>query len=393
MKYHALLFYGIKGGNMGFNSYYVDLHVNSKTISRYEKLGYIMPKKINEKKNKIVYDTSKTVKIHVNDLPLQSNTKIDYLCDNCGEPVNVSWRRYCTYNINGKYYCRKCKQENPKFIKWLKPREKTSRSRSSSDYNIFTRTVLFRDHFICQYCGQKGKKEQLDVHHLNGYQWYVDGRTDPANGVVLCNEKLNGCHECFHAHYGKIKNTKEQFEEWIGHKLSDLDKYEKLPSFPKVYCIEDNTIYESIYDCAKQLNCSSSYVYQMCHGDRNTYKDKHYVYFDAYTKMTPDDIEKLFTDNIKRKSVIYPELGNIFRCAREAGEHYHMKTDKNISACCHNRKKHSGKCNGIRLSWMFYEDYLKLSSIEKIKLINENLETLEEGSFLMDEYKTLIKVA
>ena len=378
---------------MGFNSYYVDLHVNSKTINRYEKLGYIIPKRVNKKKHKIVYDTSKTVKVHVNDLSPQSSTKIDYLCDNCGEPVNVSWRRYCTYNLDGKYYCRKCKQENPKFIKWLKPRKKTSKSRSSSDYNIFTRTVLFRDHFTCRYCGQKGKKEQLDIHHLNGYKWCVEGRTDPENGVVLCNEKLNGCHEYFHTYYGRIRNTKEQFEEWVGHKLTDLDKYEKMPSFPKVYCIEDDKIYESIYDCAKQLNCSSSYIYQMCHGTKHTYKGKHYVYYDAYKKMNSNDIEELFSDNFKRKSVINLEFGYIFKSIREASKQYNMKSDKNISACCHKRRKYSGKYNGIKLSWMLYEDYLKLSSIEKIKLINENLETLEEGSFLMDEYKTLMKVA
>ena len=379
-----------KGATIGFNSYYVDLRVNSRTI-KYEKLGYIMPKKYNKKKKKFVYDTSKTVKIHINDLSLQSSTKIDYSCDNCGKSVDVSWRRYNIYNLDGKYYCKDCKRDNPKFIKWIKPRVKISKSRSSTDYNIFVRTVLLRDHFTCQYCGKKGKKEQLDVHHLNGYQWCVEGRTDPSNGITLCNEKLNGCHEGFHSHYGKIRNTKEQFEEWIGRKINDLDKYDKIQPFPKVYCVEDDIIYESIYDCAKQLNCSSSYVYQMCRGHRKTYKRKHYLYYDTFINMNNSDIEKLFSDNIKRNSVINLEFGNIFKCAKEAGKKYNMKTGENILACCHNRRKHSGKYNDIKLSWMLYDNYMKLSPIEKINIIKPNLETLEKESFLMQEYQTLIK--
>ena len=324
---------------MGFNSYYVNLFANSKTINRYEPLGYVMPKKYNEKKNKIVYDTSKTVQINVNDLSPDSSAKIDYSCDNCGKKVNISWRRYLKYNLDGKYYCRECKKENPKFIKWSKPRNKTSKSRSSSDYSIFVRTVLKRDNYSCRCCGVKFKNENLEVHHLNGYQWFVEGRTDPANGITLCVK----CHDNFHALYGRIRNTKEQFEEWINQKLENLDKYDKIT-------------------------------------------DKHYVYYDRYNNMTTEEINSLLSNNRSYKKIINLEFGNLFNSTKEACNVYSIKSDKNMSACCNKRRKHSGEYHGIHLSWIWYEDYIKLSNDEKIDLIEEHLGTLERESFLMQQY-------
>lgn len=371
-----------KGATMGFNSYYVDLCVNNKTINRYEKLGYIMPKKFNEKKKKIVYDTSQTIKVRVNDLPQGSGAIIDYSCDNCGRKIDVEWRRYFIYNLDGKYYCKDCKHDNPKFIKRLKPRNKISKSRSSSDYNIFIRTVLKRDNYSCRCCGVKSKNGNLEVHHLNGYQWFIEGRTDPANGITLCVK----CHDNFHTLYGKIRNTKEQFEEWIDQKLENLNKYDKITEFPKVYCIEDDIIYESIYDCAKMLNCSSSYIYQICHGTRYTYKGKHYVYYDKYNNMTTEEINSLLSSNHSYKKIINLEFGNLFNSTKEACNVYSIKSDKNMSACCNKRRKHSGKYNGIYLSWIWYEDYIKLLNNEKIDLIEEHLETLERESFLMQQY-------
>jgi len=64
-------------------------------------------------------------------------------------------------------------------------------------------------------CEITGKKtNNLVVHHLNGYNWCVEGRIDLDNVVVICEE----LHDAFHQKHGYGDNTEEQFwkfvEEW-----------------------------------------------------------------------------------------------------------------------------------------------------------------------------------
>ena len=64
-------------------------------------------------------------------------------------------------------------------------------------------------HCHCQKCGKR--QGDINAHHLNGYHWYKEGRTDVNNGVTLCS----CCHKEFHEIYNNRNNTKEQYEEWI----------------------------------------------------------------------------------------------------------------------------------------------------------------------------------
>ena len=83
------------------------------------------------------------------------------------------------------------------------------RFRKTYEFKTWVKEVYKRDSYTCQCCGEKGGK--LNAHHLDGYNWCVEKRTDVDNGITLCEN----CHNDFHGKYGRGNNTKEQFEEYL----------------------------------------------------------------------------------------------------------------------------------------------------------------------------------
>lgn len=82
--------------------------------------------------------------------------------------------------------------------------------RNIEGYSEWRNKVYERDNYTCQCCGDN-KGGNLNAHHLNGYHWFKEGRTDVNNGVTLCDE----CHKNFHDIYGYNNNTEEQYKEFI----------------------------------------------------------------------------------------------------------------------------------------------------------------------------------
>jgi hypothetical protein len=52
------------------------------------------------------------------------------------------------------------------------------------EYRLFRETVLKRDNYTCQICGERGGR--LHVDHIKSYRKYPELRTDPNNGRVVC---------------------------------------------------------------------------------------------------------------------------------------------------------------------------------------------------------------
>lgn len=76
-------------------------------------------------------------------------------------------------------------------------------------YKEWVRAVYERDKYTCQCCGDN-TGHNLNAHHLDGYNWCREKRTDVSNGVTLCEK----CHTNFHKIYGFRNNTKEQYAEF-----------------------------------------------------------------------------------------------------------------------------------------------------------------------------------
>lgn len=145
----------------------IDEYVNAKTLMRYVgSCGH---------EDKVSYDSYKN--------------RIDKtgLCSHCARRL---YRGENAYNWNGGS-------------------SESQAYRKTYESKNFVRQVMKRDKFTCKICGHYST--DLNVHHLDGYNWCKEKRTDVENGITLCKT----CHDSFHDMYGRGDNTKEQLEEYL----------------------------------------------------------------------------------------------------------------------------------------------------------------------------------
>lgn len=101
-------------------------------------------------------------------------------------------------------------ENNPRYNPNLTEEEREG-ERNIEGYNDFIKNVYKRDNYTCQCCGEKGNGHNLNAHHINGYNWDKDNRTNIDNGICLCKD----CHSKFHKIYGRGYNTLKQLEEFV----------------------------------------------------------------------------------------------------------------------------------------------------------------------------------
>lgn len=140
-----------------------------------------------------------------------SGKKVSKICNECRIPkfAEIGKKTLIAYNKipenNFWYGKHRTGIENPNYNP-NKTDEEREVGRIIEGYKEWRNSVYKRDNYICQCCGyDKGRK--LNAHHLDGYEWCKEKRTDIQNGVTLCED----CHKNFHKLYGLKGNTKEQF--------------------------------------------------------------------------------------------------------------------------------------------------------------------------------------
>lgn len=284
---------------MGLISKEVEVVLNSKNIKHYEDLGYKIPRYI-DKRNVLRVKSGSKIKIKVKDLLRNSTMKVEVKCDCCNKEIIMTYQSYNDYKHGDKYYCNKCSKklfysgENSPNYKKSKTDEDRLCDRKYPEYIDFIKKVLARDNYTCKCCGNH--TNNAEVHHLDGYDWCVERRTDEQNGITLCKT----CHKNFHSIYGRGGNTKQQFEKWIGKAIGELEKYNGiLPTARKIYCIEEDKIYDSAGQLAKEWGVKSRrHVYDVCNhkkakkGYCKSLKGKHLLWLDEYEKCTEEDIQE-----------------------------------------------------------------------------------------------------
>jgi hypothetical protein len=135
-----------------------------------------------------------------------------YVCS-CGNPSKICYDSFKRGNR-----CRKCavertSGENHYNYNHEKTFEERLYERKYPEYFEWRKQVFERDDYTCQCCGSRGSGS-FNAHHLDGYNWCKERRTDVSNGVLLCET----CHADFHSVHGYGDNTEEQYDDWLRNK-------------------------------------------------------------------------------------------------------------------------------------------------------------------------------
>jgi len=162
-----------------------------------------------------------------------NKNKYQHCCDICGKKYSSGKRdskicRQChtmhillpnspivkgeldlTGENNPMYGVKRFGKKNPNYNIEITDEEREN-GRLIEGYGVWRRQVYERDNFTCQCCGDN-KGGNLTAHHLDGYSWCKEKRTDIDNGITLCKT----CHIQFHKIYGNFNNTKQQFIEYM----------------------------------------------------------------------------------------------------------------------------------------------------------------------------------
>ena len=336
---------------MGLITKEAKVGLTSTNLKHFESLGYNIPK--HKSWGRMTCDNSKLI-VKVEDLLPTSTAEVEVECDGCGKQYSLMYKNYKKYNHDGIIYCKKCASrilcggENCHLWNPNLTQEEREMGRTYPEYTRFIKRVLARDNYTCQCCGKK--TNDILVHHLDGYNWCKERRTDDTNGITLCTP----CHKSFHGIYGNGDNTKVQFEEWLG-RIVELTKYDgEITSTRKVFCYDENKIYSGAEEYAKSHDTTPENVRSSC-ATNGLAKGKRVFWYDEYIKLTKEEVEEIILKKEKSfktpKKVICITTNKEFNTAKQAGDFYGCDSSAIIKVC-RGKLKSCGKLeDGTKLQW------------------------------------------
>ena len=355
---------------MGLITKEVTIVTNSSNYKHYVDLGYAT--KCHEK-----------ITIPVKALTHASTVRVEIECDNCHNKYTVKYHSYVRHNHDGLTYCNICSntvlhsRENNPLWNPNKTDEERNQDRTNKEYKLFLNKVLYRDNYTCRCCGTKSTKDNnLIVHHLDGYNWCVEKRTDDTNGITLCE----CCHSNFHSSYGCGGNTKEQFYEWIGVIDLLLEMYNgELPQARKVYCIEENKVYDSVEDVCKTFRSKDGIgIYDICNEttrlrkntsinkeykiQKRTFHNKHFMWYEDYLCKSSEEINNILNENVNphySKKIICVTTGELFISIAQASRAYKISSQSLWKTLNGYNKMSVRGTDGKYTSWKYYDEYLE----------------------------------
>ena len=139
---------------------------------------------------------------------------IEVLCrEGCGQITSISHTQLRLSRTAGRCSdcIRKFRLRGPAHPLWnpiLTPEHRLRTQRRPGEIKAWYRAVLKRADFTCALSGQVGGA--LSAHHLYNLARHPDLALDLDNGVCI----TRNLHHLFHKRYGRVHNTKEQFDEF-----------------------------------------------------------------------------------------------------------------------------------------------------------------------------------
>lgn len=352
---------------MGLISTEVEIGIGSANYKHYENLGYNIPKYYNKNKKKMCIQRGAKIFVKVEHL-LKSAVTVEIECDCCGKIIKTTYESYLDHLHDDKYYCLQCASKifngGENSYKWnpnlTDEDRRKERHKSTEGYYEFLSIVKKRDNYKCIKCGSN---INLNVHHLNGYNWDKNNRTNPNNAVTLCED----CHGDFHSIYGRGENTKEQFEEWFG--LLDEEQLNNvsLSNLKKVVLLNNNKIYNTAKDASLDLDVDVKRIYDVCNHSLYSVNDLHFMYLEEYENTPKDELKNAHTyqgynsyGKGNKVKVTCTTTGETFNSMSEAYEKYNLGINKGqMSLCCNGKRKYFGQLyDGTKLKW----EYTKTTS-------------------------------
>jgi len=91
---------------------------------------------------------------------------------------------------------------------WIHGMGQTRVDYEGPNYNAWKEGVLINFNFKCFVTGSTSN---LECHHLDSWNWSIEGRYDINNGIVITKE----IHKLFHKKYGNGNNTGQHFEQFL----------------------------------------------------------------------------------------------------------------------------------------------------------------------------------